>query len=125
MRFPKYLLLACLLSFSAAAAEPEPSGRRLTILAVVLALIAAAFLGVIIERIFIRPMIGEELFAASAYLSGEPKQMGSLKGQDVGKGMAMVAISAGAGLLTLSSLFPNVNFFARAAELVGRLFQVN
>jgi len=30
-------------------------------------------------------LIGEELFAASAYLSREPKQLGSLKGQDVGK----------------------------------------
>ncbi len=70
-------------------------------------------------------LIGEELFAASAYLSGEPKQMGSLKGQDVGKGMAMVAVIVGAGLLTLSSLLPDVHFIARAAEFVGRLFQVN
>lgn len=30
-------------------------------------------------------LIGEEFFAASAYLSGEPHQMGSLKGQDFGK----------------------------------------
>ena len=30
-------------------------------------------------------LIGEELFAASAYLSREPKLLGSLKGQDVGK----------------------------------------
>lgn len=30
-------------------------------------------------------LIGEELFAASAYLSREPRQLGSLKGQDVGK----------------------------------------
>ena len=70
-------------------------------------------------------LIGEELFAASAYLSGEPKQMGSLKGQDVGKGMAMVAVLVGAGLLTLSSLLPDSTFIARAAEFVGRLFQVN
>jgi len=40
-------------------------------------------------------LIGEELFAASAYLSGEPKQMGSLKGQDVGKAIAMAAILIG------------------------------
>jgi len=70
-------------------------------------------------------LIGEELFAASAYLSGEPKQMGSLKGQDVGKGMAMLAVIVGAGLLTLSSLLPDSTFIARAAEFVGRLFQVN
>jgi hypothetical protein len=30
-------------------------------------------------------LIGEEFFAASAYLSGDPGQIGSLKGQDVGK----------------------------------------
>jgi hypothetical protein len=30
-------------------------------------------------------LIGEELFAASAYLSKEPRLLGSLKGQDVGK----------------------------------------
>jgi hypothetical protein len=30
-------------------------------------------------------LIGEEFFAASAYLSGEPDQLGSLKGQDMGK----------------------------------------
>lgn len=40
-------------------------------------------------------LIGEELFAASAYLSGEPKQLGSLKGQDLGKIVAMVAIGIG------------------------------
>jgi hypothetical protein len=40
-------------------------------------------------------LIGEELFAASAYLSGEPKQLGSLKGQDVGKGIALAAITIG------------------------------
>jgi hypothetical protein len=30
-------------------------------------------------------LIGEELFAASAYLSGSPEELGSLKGQDLGK----------------------------------------
>lgn len=32
-------------------------------------------------------LIGEELFAAAAYLSKEPRQLGSLKGQDVGKAL--------------------------------------
>ena len=36
-------------------------------------------------------LIGEEFFAASAYLSGEPDQLGSLKGQDIGK----VIVAAG------------------------------
>lgn len=30
-------------------------------------------------------LIGEEFYAASAYLSGDPDQLGSLKGQDLGK----------------------------------------
>lgn len=46
-------------------------------------------------------LIGEELFAASAYLSGEPKALGSLKGQDVGKVLAMAAIIAGVILATV------------------------
>jgi hypothetical protein len=70
-------------------------------------------------------LIGEELFAASAYLSDEPRQLGSLKGQDVGKAMGMVAIVAGTLFLTLASLFPGVNLFGRIADLFGRLFQVN
>lgn len=46
-------------------------------------------------------LIGEELFAASAYLSGEPKQMGALKGQDVGKAIAMAAILIGVLMATI------------------------
>ncbi|MGC1273173.1 MAG: fibronectin type III domain-containing protein, partial [Planctomycetaceae bacterium] len=40
-------------------------------------------------------LIGEEFFAASAYLSGEPQQLGSLKGQDFGKLLCAVLILAG------------------------------
>jgi hypothetical protein len=40
-------------------------------------------------------LIGEELFAASAYLSGEAGQIGSLKGQDVGKLIVAFGIIAG------------------------------
>lgn len=55
-------------------------------------------------------LIGEELFAASAYLSKEPKLLGSLKGQDVGKAMILIAIILGiiletAGIYQLSNLF--------------------
>lgn len=50
-------------------------------------------------------LIGEELFAASAYLSGEPKQLGSLKGQDVGKFVAMVVIIIGVIAVTLGQAF--------------------
>lgn len=45
-------------------------------------------------------LIGEELFAASAYLSKNPKLLGSLKGQDLGKFLMMVAIAVGSILVT-------------------------
>ncbi len=48
-------------------------------------------------------LIGEELFAASAYLSEEPRQMGSLKGQDVGKAIAMIVILVGVIATTIAS----------------------
>ncbi len=40
-------------------------------------------------------LIGEEMFAASAYLSREPKLLGSLKGQDLGKAVFLFAIVIG------------------------------
>lgn len=40
-------------------------------------------------------LIGEELFAASAYLSKEPNQLGSLKGQDFGKLFIVLLIIIG------------------------------
>ncbi len=40
-------------------------------------------------------LIGEELFAASAYLSKEPHQLGSLKGQDVGKAVFLIVLIVG------------------------------
>ena len=49
-------------------------------------------------------LIGEEFFAASAYLSGEPDQLGSLKGQDVGKIIVAVGIIIGVSLLTLGTM---------------------
>jgi hypothetical protein len=46
-------------------------------------------------------LIGEELFAASAYLSRDPMQIGSLKGQDIAKAIILLTILAGCGLWTL------------------------
>ncbi len=40
-------------------------------------------------------LIGEELYAASAYLSREPRMLGSLRGQDVGKVFLMLAMVGG------------------------------
>jgi len=57
-------------------------------------------------------LIGEELFAASAYLSREPKLLGSLKGQDVGKALVIAAIGIGV-ILNLFGL-----------NVVARLFEV-
>ncbi len=50
-------------------------------------------------------LIGEELFAASAYLSGEPRLLGSLKGQDVGKAIFMAIIILGVILENLGYHF--------------------
>jgi hypothetical protein len=40
-------------------------------------------------------LIGEELYAASAYLSKEPIQIGTLRGQDIGKAVILSAILLG------------------------------
>ena len=69
-------------------------------------------------------LIGEELFAASAYLSNEPRQLGSLKGQDVGKSIAMLAIAAGAALFTLNQI-TRLEWFASAGQWLKSLFLVN
>jgi Domain of unknown function (DUF6754) len=47
-------------------------------------------------------LIGEELYAASAYLSGEPKLVGSLKGADLIKIVIIVVVLLGCVLETLS-----------------------
>jgi hypothetical protein len=49
-------------------------------------------------------LIGEELFAASAYLSGEAKQLGSIKGQDVGKFLGMLSIVVGVVIITIATI---------------------
>jgi hypothetical protein len=51
-------------------------------------------------------LIGEEFFAASAYLSGERDQLGSIQGQDFGKMMATALIVLGAVLATGAALAP-------------------
>lgn len=43
-------------------------------------------------------LIGEELFAASAYLSKDPQQLGSLKGHDFGKLIVILLILVGVAL---------------------------
>ncbi len=50
-------------------------------------------------------LMGEELYAASAYLSREPKLLGSLKGQDIGKGILIAVILLGTLLATVDVQF--------------------
>jgi hypothetical protein len=45
-------------------------------------------------------LMGEELYAASAYLTREPKMMGSLRGQDIGKAVLMALLLVGTVLAT-------------------------
>lgn len=47
-------------------------------------------------------LIGEEFYAASAYLSGEPDQLGSLRGQDVGKIIVAGGLAVGCLIATFS-----------------------
>lgn len=52
-------------------------------------------------------LIGEEFYAASAYLSQDPRQLGSLRGQDLGKLVAGGALLAGCVLATVAALWPH------------------
>ncbi len=52
-------------------------------------------------------LMGEELYAASAYLSREPRLLGSLKGQDIGKAIFLAVLIAGVLLATLEVSFLN------------------
>ncbi len=59
-------------------------------------------------------LIGEELFAASAYLSHEPKLLGSLKGQDLGKLAIILAIVVGL-VIQLSGAYDFASIFSVSA----------
>lgn len=50
-------------------------------------------------------LMGEELYAASAYLAREPRLLGSLKGQDVGKAILLFVLIAGSVMATLEFPF--------------------
>ena len=59
-------------------------------------------------------LIGEELYAASAYLSREPGLLGSLRGQDWGKLVIFVALVIGIllepfGINWITTLLQKVN----------------
>lgn len=62
-------------------------------------------------------LIGEEFFAASAYLSGDPDQLGSLKGQDMGKIIVGGLILLGVFLVTMMEV-TNSPMIANAAKFL-------
>ena len=66
-------------------------------------------------------LIGEEFFAASAYLSGEPAQLGSIRGQDIGKLIAAGIIIVGTALATIGAFAPEGSAAAAASWLVDVL----
>lgn len=76
-------------------------------------------------------LIGEELFAASAYLSGDQRVIGSLRGQDIGKALSMLSILGGSILMTMASLTGSgiegaePGFWAKLADGFVRLFALN
>jgi len=55
-------------------------------------------------------LIGEELYAAGAYLSREPVLVGTLRGQDVGKAFTMIVVFLGVILSTLGVLVGSDGF---------------
>jgi hypothetical protein len=61
-------------------------------------------------------LIGEEFFAAAAYLSDDPQQLGSLKGQDVGKVFGGVLLIIGVIFLTLANM--NMPVFVKPAAFI-------
>ncbi len=69
-------------------------------------------------------LIGEELFAASAYLSKDRMMMGSLKGQDAGKAVAMLFILAGVAVATLAAATGNETL-AGLGEWLRQFFAIN
>lgn len=66
-------------------------------------------------------LIGEEFFAASAYLSGEPHQLGSLKGQDVGKVIGVALLGIGCLMATVSSIVSSLPGSEGIAKVVSFL----
>ena len=70
-------------------------------------------------------LIGEELFAASAYLSKDAAAIASLRGQDVGKLLAMASIVIGVVAATAASISGGTGIFAKLSDAWLRLFALN
>ena len=65
-------------------------------------------------------LIGEEFFAASAYLSGEPDQLGTLQAQDSGKVALLTFIVLGSAASTVVALAPSAEGMQRLVELLRK-----
>ncbi|MFH1620250.1 MAG: DUF6754 domain-containing protein [bacterium] len=63
-------------------------------------------------------LIGEELYAAGAYLSRKPVLVGTLRAQDIGKMLVMTAVAAGLIVTTLGTVFGGDTF----VDMVMNLF---
>jgi len=66
-------------------------------------------------------LIGEELFAASAYLSREPKLLGSLKGQDLGGKLIFLSLAGIFIILATIGAFWEIEIL----NAIQRMFNVN
>jgi hypothetical protein len=64
-------------------------------------------------------LIGEEFFAASAYLSGDPQQLGSLKGQDLGKLLGGGLIIIGVVFATLELIWTDSTDITDVREYIS------
>ncbi len=62
-------------------------------------------------------LIGEELYAASAYLAREPLLLGTLKAQDAGKAIITLTLIIGTILTTLAIVYPKVNLLNKFRDM--------
>jgi hypothetical protein len=69
-------------------------------------------------------LIGEEFYAASAYLSGDPDQLGSLKGQDFGKILVACLLIVGS-LIATAGVLALRSDTVRVQEIGAKLSQAN
>ena len=65
-------------------------------------------------------LIGEEFFAASAYLSGEPDQLGTLQAQDSGKVAVMTFMVLGSAIATAAMLMPSAAWLGELGALLRK-----
>ncbi|MHB1461372.1 MAG: DUF6754 domain-containing protein [Armatimonadota bacterium] len=70
-------------------------------------------------------IIGDEFYAASAYLSREPTLLGSLVGQDIGKLMIIIVIVLGVIAASIAPAVPESGLFGQLLQHILKLFNVN